>query len=111
MNNRDHKSDLSVLPPRPFPSPTFLFSTILGSEIKERSDPRVSMDHKVMGTEPIKADDMSMLYEKESRLASLKEKLGKKQRIGCLTRTVSTGRIGKEKINRVKYKSLSSKVA
>jgi hypothetical protein len=111
MDNTDHKYDFSVLPPRPFPSPTFLLSTILGLEIKERSDPRVSIDQKVMGTEPIKTDDMSMPNERARWLASLKEKFGEKQRRVSLTRTVSTGRKKQDKINRAEYKCLSSRVA
>jgi hypothetical protein len=111
MDNTDHKYDFTVLPPRPFPSPTFLLSAILGFKIKERSDPRASMEQRVMGTEPIKTDDKSMPNERASWLASLKEKLGEKQPIGCLTRTVTTGRIGQDKINRGKYECLSSRVA
>jgi hypothetical protein len=106
MDNTDHKYDFSVLPPRPFPGPTFLLSAILGFKIKERRDPRISIDQKVMGTEPIKTDDKSMPNERASWLASLKEKFGDKQRRVCLTRRVSSGKIGQNKINRVKYKCL-----
>jgi hypothetical protein len=106
MDNTDHKYDFSVLPPRPFPSPTFLLSAILGFKIIERRDTRVSMDQRVMGTEPIKTDDKSMPNERASWLASLKEKFGEKKSRVCLTHTASTGRIGQDKINRDKYKCL-----
>lgn len=74
-----HKTYVNLLPSLSNSSLSSLFFSLLGLSLKESSDPQVTLDQNVMGTEPIKFEDQDV--QSPRGLVLLEGKFCKKRRI------------------------------